>query len=218
MEAISDRNELLAQLALYLEELRATGVEDLYFALEPVASLPVAAPPAVSAPASSQKIPPITIPLPDAGAAAINESPRSLFERSGPSQARLFFVMAGAGFKGEAGGLLKKIVQAMNLSEGEIGLLLFAPDAIGDTLKSALLELLLSVRPEAVVAWGEEAARLLLGTTLPIAGLRGNFHDLEGIPLMPTLHPQALLKDPGLKRPVWEDMQQVMRLLGKTRP
>jgi DNA polymerase len=31
---------------------------------------------------------------------------------------------------------------------------------------------------------------------------------------MPTFHPAELLKDPALKRPVWEDMQQVMQKIG----
>jgi DNA polymerase len=29
---------------------------------------------------------------------------------------------------------------------------------------------------------------------------------------MPTFHPAALLRDPGKKRPVWEDIKQVMAL------
>jgi DNA polymerase len=32
---------------------------------------------------------------------------------------------------------------------------------------------------------------------------------------MPTFHPAALLRDPSLKRDVWEDMKQVMRLLAE---
>jgi DNA polymerase len=35
---------------------------------------------------------------------------------------------------------------------------------------------------------------------------------------MPTFHPSALLRDPAKKREVWEDMQQVMKLLGKEAP
>ena len=36
----------------------------------------------------------------------------------------------------------------------------------------------------------------------------------EGIPLMPTFHPAYLLRNPGEKRLVWEDIQKVMRVLG----
>ncbi len=36
-----------------------------------------------------------------------------------------------------------------------------------------------------------------------------------GIPLMPTYHPAALLRNPKLKKDVWHDMQKVMALVNK---
>ena len=50
-----------------------------------------------------------------------------------------------------------------------------------------------------------------------IMKMRGNFFDYnhEGlsIPVMPTYHPSYLLRNPQAKWDVWNDAQQVMRLL-----
>jgi len=50
-----------------------------------------------------------------------------------------------------------------------------------------------------------------LKTDIPISRLRGRFHDYHGIKLMPTYHPAYLLRNPGDKRLVWEDMQLVQK-------
>ena len=39
--------------------------------------------------------------------------------------------------------------------------------------------------------------------------LRGRLHQYEGIPLVVTYHPAALLRNPGWKRGAWEDMKQL---------
>jgi len=70
------------------------------------------------------------------------------------------------------------------------------------------------IRPEVVVALGKFAVQTLLGTKEPITRLRGRWHDYHGIPLMPTFHPAYLLRNPADKRLVWEDIQQVMKVLG----
>jgi hypothetical protein len=70
------------------------------------------------------------------------------------------------------------------------------------------------VRPRVIVALGKFAAQTLLASTTPITRLRGHWHDYRGIKLMPTLHPAYLLRNPGDKRLVWEDVKQVMAELG----
>jgi DNA polymerase len=81
-----------------------------------------------------------------------------------------------------------------------------------------MLRQIKAIKPEVVVALGKFASQTLLQTKEIISRLRGKFHDYYGIPLMPTFHPSALLRDPVKKREVWEDMQQVMKLLGKEAP
>lgn len=82
-----------------------------------------------------------------------------------------------------------------------------------------------------IVGLGNFAVQTLMQTESKITGLRGRFHpwpsatvkakfdtELEegSIQLMPTYHPAFLLRNPNMKRPVWEDMQKVMELLGKS--
>jgi DNA polymerase len=72
------------------------------------------------------------------------------------------------------------------------------------------------IRPKVIVALGATAVEGLLGKTIGIAKLRGNWKTYRGIPLMPTYHPAYLLRNqaPSEKRRVWEDMLQVMERLG----
>ena len=70
------------------------------------------------------------------------------------------------------------------------------------------------IRPKAIVALGTFAAQCLLKTRTPITRLRGVWADYQGVPLMPTFHPAYLLRNPADKRLVWQDIQQVMTVLG----
>jgi DNA polymerase len=62
---------------------------------------------------------------------------------------------------------------------------------------------------------GGIAAHALLKSEAPISVLRGRFHSYQGIPLMPTYHPAYLLRNPGAKKQVWEDVQGIMKRLGE---
>jgi DNA polymerase len=68
------------------------------------------------------------------------------------------------------------------------------------------------LRPKAILCAGRFAAQTLLATTEGIGKLRGRFFgsgtgDGAEIPLLPTYHPSALLRDESLKRPAWEDLK-----------
>jgi DNA polymerase len=69
------------------------------------------------------------------------------------------------------------------------------------------------VRPKIIVALGKFAVQSLLQTKIPIMRLRGNWHEYHGIKLMPTLHPAYLLRNPGDKKLVWEDIKKVLQEL-----
>jgi len=71
-----------------------------------------------------------------------------------------------------------------------------------------------AVDPQVIVALGKFAAQTLLRTKTPITQLRGRWFDYHGIRLMPTFHPAYLLRNPGDKRLVWEDIRKVMGALG----
>ena len=67
------------------------------------------------------------------------------------------------------------------------------------------------ISPKIICALGTFAAKTLLNSDIPISALRGRFHLYEGIKLMPTYHPAYLLRNPSAKRPVWEDVQMIMK-------
>jgi uracil-DNA glycosylase len=70
------------------------------------------------------------------------------------------------------------------------------------------------VRPRAIVGLGTFAVQALLKVKTPISKLRGNWHEVHGVKLMPTFHPAYLLRNPADKRLVWADIQMVMKMLG----
>ena len=65
------------------------------------------------------------------------------------------------------------------------------------------------LRPKIMLAVGRIAAQTLLGTTAPLARLRGQVHRFGefNTPLVVTYHPAYLLRTPGDKRKAWEDLK-----------
>lgn len=74
------------------------------------------------------------------------------------------------------------------------------------------------VRPEVIVGLGTFAVQALLKVKTPISKLRGKWHEVRGVRMMPTFHPAYLLRNPADKRLVWNDIQEVMRVLGRPIP
>jgi DNA polymerase len=138
----------------------------------------------------------------------------------------------GEPFVGKAGQLLTKIIQAMGLTRNTVyigNILKCRPDTPGQSagnrkptpeeMKTCipyLHEQIDLIRPKVIVALGATAVEGLLGKTIGITRLRGNWKTYRGTPLMPTYHPAYLLRNqaPSEKRRVWEDMLQVMERLG----
>jgi uracil-DNA glycosylase family 4 len=137
----------------------------------------------------------------------------------------------GEPFVGKAGQLLTKIIQTMGLSRGSVyiaNILKCRPDTPGQasgnrkptpeemqTCIPYLHEQIDLIRPKVIVALGATAVEGLLGKTIGITRLRGQWRTYRGIPLMPTYHPAYLLRNQALseKRRVWEDMLQIMERL-----
>jgi uracil-DNA glycosylase family 4 len=72
------------------------------------------------------------------------------------------------------------------------------------------------IQPEIIVALGKFAVQTLLQSKVPITRLRGNWHIYHGIKLMPTFHPAYLLRNPGDKKLVWEDIKKVIEAMRRT--
>jgi uracil-DNA glycosylase len=130
------------------------------------------------------------------------------FRNLGPASARVLLVDGeDLFFTGAAGRLLIKILGAMNLTPDSVSIC-NAPDP------ARVQSHLRAIRPGVIIALGERAVWTLTGTRTSLESIRGQFFTFQGIAVMPTFHPLQLLADPGLKRPVWEDMQKVMKRVG----
>jgi DNA polymerase len=132
-------------------------------------------------------------------------------------------------FVGKAGQLLTKIIEAMGLRRESVyiaNILKCRPDTPGQAFGNRkptpeemqtcipfLHEQIDLIRPKVLVGLGGTAIEGLLGKT-GINKVRGTWQIYRGTPLMPTFHPAYLLRTPGDKRKVWEDMLQVMEKLG----
>lgn len=131
--------------------------------------------------------------------------------------------LQGRPFVGRAGQLLTRIISAMKLSRTDVYICNILkcrppgnrnpqPEEIS-ACEPFLVKQLAAIKPAVICALGTVAARSLLKTDVPITLLRGRFHSYHGIPLMPTYHPAYLLRNPGVKKQVWEDIQTIMKTL-----
>jgi len=71
------------------------------------------------------------------------------------------------------------------------------------------------VKPAVLVALGGTAAEALLGVKRPLTELRLKVHRWNGIPLIVTYHPAALLRNPNWKRPAWDDIRIARQLVDR---
>ena len=69
------------------------------------------------------------------------------------------------------------------------------------------------VAPEVILAVGTFAAQLLTGMDRPLGKLRGSVYAYEGVPLVVTYHPAALLRNAGWTRSTWDDLQLLRQVM-----
>ena len=127
----------------------------------------------------------------------------------------------GKPFVGAAGQLLTRIIEAINLTRGQVyicNIIKCRPpgnrNPETDEIESCfpfLERQIDAIRPDFICALGTFAAQTLLKTMTPISRLRGRFHDYKGIRVVPTYHPAYLLRNPEKKRAVWQDMKMLMK-------
>lgn len=151
---------------------------------------------------------------------------------AGNIQAKIVFVGEAPGadedkqglpFVGRAGQLLTKIIEAMGMSRDQVFICNVlkcrppnnrppAPNEVAHC-RPFLKRQIELIRPKVIVALGNHAAKAILQTEKGISELRGTFQEYEGTPVMCTYHPAYLLRSPGEKRKVWEDMKKVIQRL-----
>ena len=164
---------------------------------------------------------------------------QTVFSRGSPD-AELVFVGEGPGadedaqgepFVGKAGQLLDKMIAAMGLGRDEVYVcnVVKCRPPQNRTPEPAEMAACLPylngqldvIQPKVMVALGSTALRGLLGAGEGITRARGTFRLYRGeIPVMPTFHPAYVLRQPTkeVRGMVWSDLQQVLKLLGRTLP
>ena len=134
----------------------------------------------------------------------------------------------GRPFVGKAGQLLTKMIEAMGYQREEVFIANIVkcrppnnraplPEEMEACLPYLRQQIGL-IKPKTIIGMGATAIKGLLGKTVGITRLRGTWQEYEGIRLMPTFHPSYLLRDPSKKKDVWQDLQQVLKELGKEPP
>ncbi|MBM3316648.1 MAG: uracil-DNA glycosylase [Candidatus Eisenbacteria bacterium] len=163
---------------------------------------------------------------------ALSKERTNVVFNSGSGRVPLVFVGEGPGadedaqgeaFVGRAGQLLTKIIAAIGLDRADVyicnvvkcrppGNRAPLPEET-EACRPYLQRQLEIIKPRAICALGLAAAQLLLETKAPIGKLRGKVFMYNGVPVLPTYHPAFLLRSPGMKRVVWEDVQVLRRIL-----
>lgn len=134
----------------------------------------------------------------------------------------------GLPFVGRAGKLLTKMIEAMGLKRSDVYICnvvkcrppdnrLPEKDEIAEC-SPFLLRQIAAIQPKVVVSLGACATQTLLGSTIGITKIHGEWFDWRGTKLMPTYHPAYLLRNPPAKPDAWKDLQKVMAYLGLTLP
>jgi len=151
----------------------------------------------------------------------------------GNKEARLMFIgegpghdedMTGRPFVGKAGILLTKIIEnGLKIERSSVYIANIVkcrppdnrdplPDE-AETCIGYLKKQIDLVKPEVIVLLGRVAAKHLLNIEESITKARENSYNYKGIPVLVTYHPSALLRNEKYKRPVWEDMKKVIKIL-----
>jgi DNA polymerase len=239
-----DLARVVQHLATYLDHQREDGVEAL--AVDRAVLQQVGQPPAMAAPQPAPapqgdrvtSLDRIAQHVNQCTACPLSKTRNKTVPGQGNPSPEIVFIGEGPGadedrkglaFVGRAGQLLTKIIEAMGLTRDEvwIGNIVKCrpPDnrtPLPEEMEACmpfLKEQLALLRPKVIVCLGATAVKGLLQTGTGITKLRGSWMTFEGIDVMPTYHPAYLLRNAkGAKRAVWEDMQEVLRRLGRPIP
>lgn len=135
--------------------------------------------------------------------------------------------LQGQPFVGRAGQLLDKMFAAIGMArsaEGAAGLYITnilpwrppqnrdpKPEEIAMMVPFVKKHIALA-KPDLIVLMGNISCQALLGKR-GITRLRGNWAEIDGVPVMPMFHPAYLLRNPHAKREAWADLLSVQARL-----
>ena len=242
MNVNEELHDIVRQLKTELEWAARTGVVIEERRITPPADVPVPAAikqETVSPPQLNQglSLAEIREDLGDCTRCKLHQGRKNIVFGVGNENAELMFIGEGPGadedrsgepFVGPAGQLLTKIIGAMGFKREDVyiaNIVKCRPpknrDPERDEIDACIGFLraqISAVQPKLIVCLGRPASQTLLQTTTSISRLRGQWKNFEGVDVMPTFHPSYLLRSPENKRFVWEDMQAVVKKLGRNLP
>ncbi len=158
----------------------------------------------------------------------LRETCQQVVFSTGNPNSKIIFVGEGPGsdedeqgipFVGRAGHLLNQILTAAEFKREEVyitnvvkcrppGNRLPNPDEV-KMCRNYLEAEIRIIKPKIVVCLGAMATQTVVDPKARISQLRGKWLQKNGIRIMPTYHPAALLRNPNYKRPVWEDFKLI---------
>lgn len=237
-----DSQDLLRDVVAHLRRLEERGIKTVYLARgaggdESAPAFPTAEP---NEPERTMPEPTSVVDALDELRATVSGCTRCALSESrtqtvfgvGTHETKVLFIgeapgrdedLKGEPFVGRAGQLLTKILAAIELRREDVyitNILKCRPPNNRDPQESEvrcceeyLKQQIALIRPRYICALGRVAAQWLLQTQAPLGALRAGNYEYEGIPVIATYHPAALLRNPNFKKPCWEDMKKLKALL-----
>jgi DNA polymerase len=225
-EAVADIVTSLQNYVRYLQRLGVTALPLRSVASQPQTHEPVHA-------SAADRLQELANAVQDCRKCRLHQGRTHVVFGTGSPSAELVFIgeapgyeedQQGEPFVGRAGQLLTRIIEAMGLKREQVYILNVIkcrppenrnplPDELA-ACRPILEAQLACLHPRVICALGTFAAQVLLHTDERITRLRGRFHQMGDIQVMPTYHPAYLLRNPQAKRAVWDDVQQIQRFLG----
>lgn len=137
----------------------------------------------------------------------------------------------GLAFVGRAGQMLTRLIVRMGYTRDEVFIANIVkcrppnnrkplPEEM-NSCRPYLERQIAVLKPKVIVLLGASSFEGLIPPAAPgttISKVRGKWIEYQGIPTMPTFHPSYLLRNPSAMWDVWNDMQLVLKHLGRTPP
>ena len=128
----------------------------------------------------------------------------------------------GLPFVGRAGQLLTKIIESIGLTREDVFICNILkcrppenrapfPTEI-DECEPYLIKQIELIQPKFILALGLTAIDTLLKKKNKMGEIRGTIQNYHGIKMVVTYHPAALLRNPGWKKMVWDDVRLLRKI------
>ena len=161
---------------------------------------------------------------------SLHESRTNVVIERGNREAGLMFIgeapgatedRLGKAFVGRAGKLLDLALGGLDITEEDIYICNILkcrpPNNVNPTITQAeecmgyLDRQIELVKPDVIVLLGGQALKYLLNTETGITKSRGIWTEYRNIPVMPTFHPAALLRDGTKRIYMWKDIKEAWK-------